>query len=114
MPHGLHHKNFLVDAEYNITGLVDWSDAQTAPLECCVVSPEFNIFPGLSEEGNASIKGFVALFVKALKEIEEKNAREDLTTTPLSEIVGTTRAEYVDSEGFLPSLRPFLDDSTCF
>jgi hypothetical protein len=43
----LHYNNILVDEDYNITGIIDWSEAQTVPLERFMISPEFITYPGL-------------------------------------------------------------------
>ena len=65
-----HYNNTLLDDKFNITGLLDWSTAQTVPVEQFAVSPEFITLPGLSEEGNRPIIEFRAMFIKACKEIE--------------------------------------------
>ena len=41
----LHHHNNLFDKDFNITGIIDWSGAQTVPLERFLASPEFATFP---------------------------------------------------------------------
>jgi hypothetical protein len=66
----LHYNNILLDDEFNITGILDWSAAQTVPVEQFLVSPEFITLPGLSEEGNRPIIEFRAIFIKAWREIE--------------------------------------------
>src|SRR5437588_10776973 len=58
-----HYGNMLVDDDFNITGIIDWSDAQTVPLERFIISPEFVTFPGLSAEQNATIIAFREKFV---------------------------------------------------
>jgi len=50
--------NTLVDDDFNITGIIDWSDAQTVPLERFIVSPEFVTFPGLSAAQSDTIVSF--------------------------------------------------------
>lgn len=65
-----HYGNILLDNEFNITGVLDWSGAQTVPVEQFAVCPEFITLPGLSEEGNRPIMDFRAMFVKAWKEME--------------------------------------------
>jgi hypothetical protein len=59
--------NILVDDDFNITGIIDWSDAQTVPLECSMISPEFVTFPGLPPEKNATIVAFREKFGAALR-----------------------------------------------
>jgi len=43
----LHH-NILVDENFKITGILDWTNAQTVHLERFMICPEFTTFPGLS------------------------------------------------------------------
>lgn len=33
--------NVLVDGDYNMAGIVDWSNTQTAPIERFAIIPEF-------------------------------------------------------------------------
>ncbi|KAK5996126.1 hypothetical protein PT974_04554 [Cladobotryum mycophilum] len=51
----LHFGNMLFDTEYNLTGIIDWSSAQAAPLEQLSVCPELVAFPGLSDEEDRPI-----------------------------------------------------------
>ncbi|QPH16400.1 hypothetical protein C2857_001034 [Epichloe festucae Fl1] len=48
----LHSGNMLFDDEYNLSGIIDWSSAQAAPLEQLSVCPELVTGPGLTDEGN--------------------------------------------------------------
>lgn len=66
----LHYNNILIDDDFNITGIIDWSDSQTVPLESFLISPEFVTFPGLSVEQNAPIVAFRKKFAAALRERE--------------------------------------------
>ena len=66
----LHYNNILIDDEFNITGIIDWSDSQTVPLERFLISPEFATFPGLSVEENAPIVAFRKKFAAALRDRE--------------------------------------------
>ncbi|KAF4980647.1 hypothetical protein FZEAL_3396 [Fusarium zealandicum] len=66
----LHYGNMLFDDEYNLTGVIDWSNAQAAPLEQLSVSPEFVTFPGLSDEENRPIIELNSLVVDCLREME--------------------------------------------
>lgn len=78
-----HYNNILLDDEFNITGILDWSGAQTVPVEQFLVSPEFITFPGRaerSEEINRSIIEFRDMFVKTWREIETG----PLLTSPLA------------------------------
>lgn len=107
----LHFNNILIDDDYNITGIIDWSDAQTVPLERFLISPEFVTFPGLSVEENAPIVAFRAKFAAALRERERGDDPPDdkpcnepnekaitLANAPpcfISDILGTPRWEIV-------------------
>jgi len=65
-----HYNNILIDDDFNITGIIDWSDAQTVPLERFTITPEFATFPGLSAEENESSVTFRKKFAAALKKRE--------------------------------------------
>ena len=69
----LHFNNILIDENFNITGIIDWSDSQTVPLESFRISPEFVTYPGLSVEENAPILAFRGKFAAALRERERGN-----------------------------------------
>lgn len=73
----LHFGNLLSDEEYNLTGVLDWSKAQAAPLEQLSVCPKLVIFPGLSEEENQSIVEFKKLVIQFVKEMENDKAKEE-------------------------------------
>jgi serine/threonine protein kinase len=73
----LHYGNLLLDDEYNLTGVIDWDNAQAAPIEQLSVSPELVIFPGLSEEQNRPIVEFKKLVIQFVKEVEIEKAKEE-------------------------------------
>ena len=73
----LHYGNLLFDDEYNLTGVIDWSNAQAAPVEQLSVCPELVVFPGLSEEKNRPIVEFKNLVIQFIKEIENGKEKED-------------------------------------
>ncbi|KAI3337192.1 kinase-like domain-containing protein [Xylariaceae sp. AK1471] len=56
----LHHGNLLFDDDYNLKGVIDWSQAQMVPMERLVVSPEIITFPAGSDEQNKNILTFKA------------------------------------------------------
>ncbi len=62
---GFHYYNILIDDDFNITGIMDWSDAQTVPTERFIINPEFITFPGLSAEENEPIIAFREKFAFA-------------------------------------------------
>ncbi|KND87299.1 hypothetical protein TOPH_08043 [Tolypocladium ophioglossoides CBS 100239] len=92
----LHYGNLLFDEQYNLTGVIDWSQAATAPLERLAVSPEFITFPGLSEEKNRVIVQFRDATRECLQELVDEVERfspaGDRKTT-LSTILGSRQAE---------------------
>ncbi|CAI6311303.1 unnamed protein product [Periconia digitata] len=81
----LHFGNLLFDDEYNLTGVIDWSNAQAAPLEQLSVCPELVIFPGLSQEKNQPIVDFKTLVIQFLKEMENEISKGVGKSTPLDE-----------------------------
>ena len=66
----LHFGNMLFDDDSNLTGIIDWSSAQAAPLEQLSVCPEFITFPGASDEENRAILELKNLVVESLRELE--------------------------------------------
>ncbi|KAG6071820.1 hypothetical protein E4U15_007310 [Claviceps sp. LM218 group G6] len=77
----LHYGNLLFDDEYNLSEVVDWDGAATAPLERLAVSPEFITFPGISDEKNPSHSRLPSyhscLFAGACQEIGASNTDEE-------------------------------------
>lgn len=78
-----HHGNLLFDDEYNLTGVLDWSQAQTAPLERLAVSPEFVEGLGavagvsLAEDHKKSIAKLVSNIGQSLQDLrQEARSRE--------------------------------------
>ncbi|KAI0536545.1 kinase-like domain-containing protein [Xylaria digitata] len=103
----LHYGNMLFDNDYNLTGIIDWSSAQAAPLEQLSVCPEFVTFPGLSDEENRPIvelKNFVLECLIEKERNQEKrppldNLEVDMALssnlTPLSTYMASKSAEIV-------------------
>ncbi|KAK4244425.1 kinase-like domain-containing protein [Corynascus novoguineensis] len=101
----LHYGNMLFDDEYNLTGIIDWSSAQAAPLEQLSVCPEFVAFPGLSEEENRPIIELRNRVVEHIREMERRQEKrpplDNLgvdtalrpNLTPLSAYMGSRGAE---------------------
>ncbi|PGH08867.1 hypothetical protein AJ80_07739 [Polytolypa hystricis UAMH7299] len=93
----LHHGNLLFDKEFNLTGVLDWSHAQSAPFERLAISQEFMTFPALSDEENRPIIEFKKLVAQSLKRKEEQAAPQ-LEQNPaaqirLSEFLGSPRSD---------------------
>ncbi|KAI0891416.1 hypothetical protein F4806DRAFT_307397 [Annulohypoxylon nitens] len=101
----LHYGNLLFDNEYNLTGVIDWSNAHAAPIEQLSVYPEYVTFPRLSEEENRPIvelKKLVIQFIKEMEKDKEKmlplddqqvNMKQNLDLTPLSTYMASKGAE---------------------
>ncbi|EMT60926.1 hypothetical protein NOF04DRAFT_11110 [Fusarium oxysporum II5] len=84
----LHFGNMLFDKEYNLTGIIDWSSAQAAPLEQLSVCPEFATFPEMSEEENQPMVDFKDLVVQSIREIEQNQERKPPLDNPDLDILG--------------------------
>jgi isoamyl acetate esterase len=94
----LHYGNLLFDDDYNLTGVLDWSQAQTVPLERLAVCPEFITFPGAANEVNQAVVSFKDLTYEYLRDAEATQglaagSGKKATQTSLSSFFGTTRAE---------------------
>lgn len=101
----LHYGNMLFDDEYNLKGIIDWSNAQAAPLEQLSICPEFSIFPALSDEQNKPAREFKASVVNHLKDTESaqetnvildspvKNGALSLNLTRLSDYLASKSSE---------------------
>jgi isoamyl acetate esterase len=101
----LHFGNMLFDDEYNLTGIIDWSNAQAAPLEQLSICPEFNTFPSGEDEENRSIIALKNLVIESLREMEKDQEKRppldyqemdrvpNLDITPLSTYMASTTAE---------------------
>ncbi|KAF3480076.1 uncharacterized protein GIQ15_05423 [Arthroderma uncinatum] len=92
----LHHGNILFDEEYNLTGVLDWSHAQTVPLERFALCPEFITFPGRSDDDNRPIIEFRDLVIQAIKKREAKergSQDQDCSKTLLSAFMESPKAE---------------------
>ncbi|QKX54434.1 uncharacterized protein TRUGW13939_01520 [Talaromyces rugulosus] len=91
----LHFNNMLFDDEFNLTGIIDWSYAQTVPVERFVVSPEFIAPPAAPAAVKQSIFDFRGMFIDAWRAIgNNKSSQQDLTLYP-SKLVASPVAELV-------------------
>ena len=70
-----HFKNILVDDDYNITGVLDWTDARTAPWETFVLYGDI-LHDGAPDGVDKPITEFRADLVDALRKIEEDGQPE--------------------------------------
>ncbi|OAQ99517.1 hypothetical protein LLEC1_05571 [Akanthomyces lecanii] len=94
----LHYGNLLFDDAFNLTGVLDWSGAGTAPVERLAVSPEFITFPGMTDEQNQVIIDFRNRVRDDLADLEAKARQADpvlISKTLVSAILGTERADII-------------------
>ena len=102
----LHHNNILVDDDFNITGIIDWTAAQTVPCESLPVGVEFVPAPRAPEELKDKIYAFCDMVQTAWKEKEletecvcrvsrnwARNEVEFQCTCSITDIMGSARAE---------------------
>lgn len=78
----MHYKNILVDDEYNITGIIDWTNACTVPIELFAVIPELAMGHGAPEDIKAKTRAFGHRLSWALKQCEEGGDRQQINTDP--------------------------------
>ncbi|KAJ5652601.1 hypothetical protein N7507_010027 [Penicillium longicatenatum] len=91
-----HYNNVLVDDEYNITGLIDWSNAQTVPLERFAIIPEFVAPPAAPIETKQAIASFRQTFVRALAKVQvECEGLQSPEQATLSHLFASPRSELV-------------------
>ena len=85
-----HYGNILIDNDFNITGIIDWSSTQTVPLERFTITPEFATSRDLSAEENEPSITRRKTFAAALKKREMtmitggNEALGDLSSSSLS------------------------------
>ncbi|KAL9054548.1 MAG: hypothetical protein Q9162_004104 [Coniocarpon cinnabarinum] len=86
-----HYNNVLVDEDYNITAVLDWSDLCTAPWEYFAANPEFWRAPSASLESQACVQRFTQDVRGVIERAaEEKN---DAMGLELAELIGSRKAE---------------------
>lgn len=91
-----HYNNILVDQDYNITGLLDWSNAQSAPIERFVIIPEFVVPPAAPVENKEAIRRFRGMFIEALEKVQmEKEGLSPANGTSLSRLFASPRSEII-------------------
>ncbi|KAF5675876.1 GDSL lipase acylhydrolase family [Fusarium circinatum] len=108
----LHYGNMLFDKEYNLTGIIDWSSAQAAPLEQLSVCPEFATFPGMSDEENQPMIDFKNLVVQSIREMEQGQERKPPLDNPHLDVTGksdlTPLSTYMASKGAEITYRQYM------
>ncbi|KAJ5921070.1 hypothetical protein N7466_009396 [Penicillium verhagenii] len=92
----LHYNNILVDDEYNITGFIDWSHAQTMPIERFAIIPELVIPPAAPVEIKKAIASFREMFVKAMAKVQiEREGLQSTEEATLSHLFASSRSELI-------------------
>lgn len=92
----LHYNNILVDGDYNITGIIDWSHTQTVPVERFAIMPDFTLPPAASVEFKQAVIEFRDMFVDALGKVEkEREGSFSEQKTPLSRLYASPVSEVV-------------------
>ncbi|XWW98100.1 hypothetical protein V2A60_006096 [Cordyceps javanica] len=108
----LHYGNMLFDADYNLTGIIDWSNAQAAPLEQLSVCPELITFPALSEEKNRPIVEFKNMVLESLKEMEKTQEKRPPLDDPERDMEETEQqtllSSYMASKSAVITLRQYM------
>lgn len=108
----LHYGNMLIDDDYNLTGIIDWSNAQAAPLEQLSVCPKLVAFPGLSAEENRPILELKKLVLEALSEMEKTQTKRPPIDTPELDMAEkrhlTPLSSYMASERAIITHRQYM------
>src|SRR6266566_2591267 len=81
-----HYNNILLDDDYNIAGVLDWTGARTVPVET---------YPLLSDAENQPFVNFRGHFVAAYRRLEKASTNERSRTTILSHIIESTLPEAI-------------------
>ncbi|KAJ5356303.1 hypothetical protein N7517_010912 [Penicillium concentricum] len=103
----LDYNNILVDEEFNITAVLDWSNTQTVPIERFVVNPEFVAPPAAPEEYKRAVFEFRDIFVQELGRIEGR--KDEDRGLSLSGLFGSSLAEVVFRCTCSPARRAVFD-----
>jgi isoamyl acetate esterase len=91
-----HHGNLLFDDDYNIKGVIDWSHAQTVPMERLAVSYEFIAGPAYPEKTKMGIARLRSLISEHLQHLERTELPAgEIQSTLLSDIFGSKRADII-------------------
>jgi isoamyl acetate esterase len=85
----LHHGNILFNERWEITGIIDWTGAQTVPWEHLALDPEGITFPGVSQDVNERIVSYREQVAAVIAERQ----RDTGVHSPLPELMGSQSAE---------------------
>ncbi|KAJ5799853.1 uncharacterized protein N7518_001921 [Penicillium psychrosexuale] len=106
----LHFNNMLVDEDFNITAILDWSNIQTVPMERFASNPEFIAPPAAPQEFKQAVFDFRDIFVDALASIEgESGASSSDGGMPLSRLFASPLSEVVFRCTCSPARRAIFD-----
>ena len=89
-----HSKNILVDEDYNITGILDWSHAQSVPIERFAMIPELiyaSVAPAATKQ---AVGGLQSVFLDALEKVERERG-VPASGIPLHQQFASPRSEIV-------------------
>jgi len=91
-----HYNNILVDDEFNITGLIDWSHAQIVPVERFAIIPEFVAPPAAPSETKQAIANFREMFIEALAKVQvEREGLQSTDVATLARLFASPRSELI-------------------
>jgi isoamyl acetate esterase len=88
----LHFNNILLDDDFNVTGVIDWSSAQTVPCESFYGGLELIVSPGVTKEKAARYSSFRDM-VRSAWEKKYLKKKKPNSAWSMSENVGSKRAE---------------------
>jgi aminoglycoside phosphotransferase (APT) family kinase protein len=97
----LHFNNILFDDDFNITGILDWTAAQTVPCESFAVYVEFIVSPNAPEEVSVRTSSFRNMVQRAWKERELKSN----CVCSISDVLGSVRGDLIHFSYTLGALR---------
>ncbi len=93
-----HYKNILVDDEYNITGVLDWTGVSPAPWEEFVVYCDMLVFGGVATPRNQPTVDFRGRVIEALRNAErERGQTARLTTPTVSDLMDSGVVDVIDA-----------------
>ncbi|CDM30771.1 Aminoglycoside phosphotransferase [Penicillium roqueforti FM164] len=106
----LHFNNMLVDEDFNITAILDWSNIQTVPMERFASNPESIAPPAAPQEFKQAVFDFRDIFVDALAKIEgESGASSSDGGIPLSRLFASPLSEVLFRCTCSPARRAIFD-----
>jgi hypothetical protein len=86
--------NILFDDDYNITGILDWTRAQTVPCKSFIAGMEFIVLPEMPKVASAPILEFCDMVKRAWEERESEQENKNYTG-PISDMIGSSRGDLI-------------------